>query len=162
MKLQHFFILTIIALIALVGCSSEQEQQVDVQQPEQSQQITTVQPSEAVQETVQEEEPQLVEDGNTETTAGESVKEFEMLVHRFAFEPNVIRVNKGDRVIIHATSTDVAHSFLVPELNINERTPAGETVDIEFVADVVGEFDFRCGVPCGSGHRDMVGKIIVE
>ncbi len=161
MKLQHLFILSIITMIALVGCSSEQAQQVDVQQPEQTQETSTQEPiQEAVPETT--EEPQLVEDGNTETTSGSTVKEFEMVVKRFAFEPNVIRVNEGDTVIIHATASDVAHSILVPELNINERTPAGETVDIEFVADVKGEFDFRCGIPCGSGHLDMKGKIIVE
>lgn len=111
---------------------------------------------------VEDQSSPLVEDGNVETTLGKTVKEFDMTVKRFAFEPNIIRVNEGDRVIIHATSSDVAHSFLVPELGINERTPAGETVDIEFVADVKGEFDFRCGVFCGAGHQDMKGTIIVE
>ena len=154
--------LSIIALIVIVGCSSQESQQVDVQQPEQTQE--TAQISQPVQEAVPEatQEPQLVEDGNVETASGSTVKEFEMTVKRFAFNPNVIRVNEGDQVTIHATSTDVAHSMLVPELGINERLPAGETVDIEFVADAKGEFDFRCGVPCGSGHTGMTGKIIVE
>jgi cytochrome c oxidase subunit II len=165
MRLQHFFIIGIVIALFLVGCSKEAPQQVEVQEPSQESQGTYPVgqvPTDANPEDLADDSAPLVEDQNQETTSGDTVKEFDMIVKRFAFEPNVIRVSEGDRVIIHATSPDVAHSFLVPELNINERTPAGETVDIEFIADAKGEFDFRCGVPCGSGHTSMSGKIIVE
>ncbi len=157
----HAVILMIVFSLILASCTNGNTQQVNVQQPEQS---TNAPAQQEVQETAQSTSSgnALVEEANPQTASGESVKEFEMIAKQFSFNPNVIRVKQGDRVIIHARSTDVAHSILIPELNVDVRLPAGETADVEFVADAKGEFDFRCGVPCGAGHRDMIGKIIVE
>jgi len=91
-----------------------------------------------------------------------SLKEFTMTARQWEFSPNEIRVNKGDRVRISVTSSDVAHGFRLPEFSIDERLPPGKEVIIEFVADKAGTFPFSCSVPCGSGHGSMTGLLIVE
>lgn len=91
-----------------------------------------------------------------------AVKEFNMTATRFTFEPSTINVNKGDRVVLHITSTDVEHGFSLATYDIIETLPVGETKTISFTADKVGEFNFFCSVFCGSGHSDMRGKIIVS
>ena len=90
------------------------------------------------------------------------VKEFKMTAKQFAFEPEIIEVNKGDKVRLIVTSIDVPHGIAIPEYGINERLNPGEPVTIEFIADKEGTFTAFCSVFCGSGHSNMKGKIIVK
>ena len=93
--------------------------------------------------------------------AGE-VKEFKMTAKQFQFEPSVIEVNKGDKVRLIVTSTDVPHGISIPEYGINKRLDPGKPVTIEFTADKEGTFTAFCSVFCGSGHSGMKGKIVVK
>ena len=102
-------------------------------------------------------------DGGTQGTpigTGE-VKEFEMQAMQFFFVPAVVTVNKGDTVRLTVVSNDVAHGFSIPSFGVNARLSPGRSETIEFVADKVGMFPFRCSVFCGSGHGDMLGAVEV-
>ena len=97
-----------------------------------------------------------------EKTITGGVKEFKMTAKQFSFEPSTIEVNKGDKVRLIVTSTDVPHGISIPEYGINERLDPGKEVKIEFTADKEGTFTAFCSVFCGSGHSKMKGKIIVK
>ena len=97
----------------------------------------------------------------TAATSGE-VKEFKMTAKQFQFEPSTIEVNKGDKVRLIVTSTDIPHGIAIKEYGINERLDPGKPVTIEFIADKQGTFTAYCSVFCGSGHSSMKGKIIVH
>ena len=90
------------------------------------------------------------------------VKEFKMTAKQFSFEPSTIEVNKGDRVRLIVTSTDVPHGIAIPEYEINQRLEPGKPVTIEFTADKQGTFSAYCSVFCGAGHSGMKGKLIVK
>ncbi|MBI2102078.1 cupredoxin domain-containing protein [Candidatus Woesearchaeota archaeon] len=94
--------------------------------------------------------------------AAESVKEFKITAKQFSFTPETIEVNKGDRVRLLVTSTDVPHGISINEYGINERLDPGKEVKIEFTADKEGTFTAFCSVFCGSGHSNMKGKLIVK
>lgn len=105
---------------------------------------------------------------NEEGTCGvDEVKEFDVIVKKYSYVPGEIKVNKGDKVKLNLTSTDVAHSFTLIEFGdqdeggINVYLGPGEEKSIEFTADKTGEFVFGCDVYCGVGHTDMLGKFIV-
>ena len=95
-------------------------------------------------------------------TNSNPVREFTMIAKNWDFDPSTITVNKGDKVIIHITSVDVDHGFILPDFNVNVKLKPGETVDAVFIADKTGTFDFHCNVYCGSGHREMEGQLIIE
>lgn len=91
------------------------------------------------------------------------------------FLPEIIEVNRGDRVkltVINEDSYD--HGLAVDAFGISQRMPAKETIRLEFVATQAGDFPFYCSVPCGEGdavidgelvhrtHFDMVGKLRVS
>ena len=88
-------------------------------------------------------------------------KEIKMEAKQYEFLPSVITVKKGEKVRLVITSMDVAHGVGSAELNFNVRVPAGETRNVEFTPNKVGEFMFRCSTFCGSGHSSMTGKIVV-
>jgi len=103
----------------------------------------------------------LPEDTASTTVVG-PVKEFTMTAKNWQFDPNSITVNQGDKVKITITSTDVNHSFMIKDYNLNIKLEPNKTQVIEFIADKTGTFQFRCAVPCGEGHRDMTGTLIVK
>jgi len=85
-----------------------------------------------------------------------------MTVQSFSFTPNSVVVKQGEKVVIHLTGTSGAHSFSSRELGIDVPISEGETKDIEIPTGTKGTFSFRCGIPCGSGHMNMKGTIVVE
>ncbi len=99
---------------------------------------------------------------NGKTPLQGDVKEFKVIAKQFAFEPETIEINKGDKVRLIVTSVDVPHGIAIPEYGINERLDPGKPVTIEFIADKEGSFTSFCSVFCGSDHSKMKGKIIVK
>jgi cytochrome c oxidase subunit 2 len=85
-----------------------------------------------------------------------SIQEFNIKAFRFGYEPDIIRVKKGDKVKIVIDNSDTDHGIRIPDLEIQGMD------SIEFTADKTGEFTWYCNNYCGSGHRSMQGKIVVE
>ena len=89
------------------------------------------------------------------------IKSFDITAQRFTYTPSQITVNRGDNVKLSLTSTDVIHGFQLDGYGITKTLNPGETVTVEFLADKVGTFEFRCNIPCGEGHLDMKGSLTV-
>jgi len=90
------------------------------------------------------------------------VKEFRITARQFEFSPSTIQVNKGDRVRIIAETADVNHGLAIPDFKVDLLLEPGKPQTVEFVADKTGTFTFFCNVPCGEGHREMTGTLIVN
>ncbi|MDA3918493.1 MAG: hypothetical protein PF690_16170 [Deltaproteobacteria bacterium] len=75
----------------------------------------------------------------------------------------VIRVRKGDNVVLKLTSSDVVHGFSLKGFGIfiNDGIHPGKPSTVSFVADRSGTFTFACNAICGSHHENMFGTIIV-
>jgi len=85
-----------------------------------------------------------------------------MRAEQFEYYPGRIEVNQGDHVVITITSTDVIHGFRLEEYGINREIVPGRMQRIEFIADQVGKFYYRCSVTCGPLHPFMVGELVVN
>jgi heme/copper-type cytochrome/quinol oxidase subunit 2 len=89
------------------------------------------------------------------------------------FLPATIIVNQGDLVYIKVRNTDVnPHGFTLPGFNVNNETiapaneSANETVPTDtfltpFYANRPGVYEFFCSIPCGPGHDQMIGYLVV-
>jgi len=88
--------------------------------------------------------------------------EVTMTAVKYSFDPNTVRVKKGDRVKLVITATDRDHGFKLAAFHIEQKLPKGEAVTVEFTADQAGTFPFECSVFCGLGHKKMKGQLIVE
>ncbi len=89
------------------------------------------------------------------------LKVFNLKLDRFSFTPEVIRVNKGDRVRLNLDSIDVEHGFFIDGFAIEVKVPEKGFKTVEFTADEFGAFRFRCTSTCGQFHPFMIGKIVV-
>ena len=96
---------------------------------------------------------------------GNTVEIF-MTAIRSHYEPEIVEVNKGDRVILNLTNLertyDATHGFALPGYNITSSIEAGETVTLDFVADKEGVFSFYCTEFCSALHLEMVGYFLVK
>ena len=83
------------------------------------------------------------------------------MAEQYVFDPPVLRVNRGDRVILTLQAADVVHGFYLDGYDIKARVEPGISQTIEFTADKAGKFRYRCSVSCGTLHPFMIGELIV-
>ena len=112
----------------------------------------------------QEKHPNASETGSIKRD-GNTV-EISMTAIRSHFEPEIVEVNKGDKIVWHLTNLertyDATHGFALPGYNITSSIEAGETVTLDFVADKAGVFSFYCTEFCSALHLEMVGYFLVK
>ena len=86
----------------------------------------------------------------------------DITAENWEFSPASIVIKKGEKVALRLTSTQGRHGFEVSDLGINQEIAEGQTATVAFPTDRAGTFAFRCSIPCGEGHKDMVGTIVVQ
>ena len=86
----------------------------------------------------------------------------EIEASQYAYEPNVIDVSLGQRVVLELSSSDVVHGIYLDGYNLDVVTDPGKTARLSFIADQPGTFRFRCSVTCGPLHPFMIGQLKVE
>ncbi|WP_240546344.1 cupredoxin domain-containing protein [Paenibacillus artemisiicola] len=77
----------------------------------------------------------------------------------FKFDQTEIHVKQGDKVTVTLVDEAGSHGFAIPDFNVDIKENNGTAT---FTADKAGEHPYNCSVMCGSGHANMVGKLIVD
>jgi cytochrome c oxidase subunit 2 len=90
--------------------------------------------------------------------AGGETKEITINATSFQFDPQEIKAKVGDTLKLTLKNNNGNHGFEISDLGVKIKN--GETATI--VLDKAGTFDFNCSIQCGTGHDNMVGKLIVE
>jgi cytochrome c oxidase subunit 2 len=77
---------------------------------------------------------------------------------------NELRLPVGRQALLHLSSTDVIHSFWVPEFRVKQDAlPGGAdfTRDLRVTPTLIGEYKVRCAELCGLQHAYMEAPVIV-
>ena len=89
-----------------------------------------------------------------------------MTAMRSHFTPDIVRVKKGDHVVMHVTNIETArdatHGFAIPGHNVQASLDPGEVVTVGFQAERTGSFGFYCTEFCSALHLEMQGWLLVE
>jgi heme/copper-type cytochrome/quinol oxidase subunit 2 len=96
---------------------------------------------------------------------------------QYGYDPEVIRINRGDTVRLRFISEDVVHGFYLEgydldvtifpmSSNVELRRPsrpgkAEQVEEVVFRADRAGKFRYRCSRTCGVMHPFMLGELLV-
>jgi cytochrome c oxidase subunit 2 len=92
-----------------------------------------------------------------------AVRVIEVTASRYQFDPSVIEVEEGQRVVLELHSTDGAHGIVIKGVKAKASIPEdGSSVTLEFVAKKAGTFAFACNEYCGPGHLRMKGRLVVK
>jgi heme/copper-type cytochrome/quinol oxidase subunit 2 len=103
---------------------------------------------------------------------------FTITAHKYAYDPPVLRVNRGDHIRLQLVAKDVTHGFYLEGYDVEAkmrpengtfwaRKPSQggdykEVEEISFVASHPGKFRYRCSITCGYMHPFMQGELIVR
>jgi cytochrome c oxidase subunit 2 len=68
-------------------------------------------------------------------------------------------VNKA--VHLEMTSTDVIHSFWVPEFRVKQDLVPGRVTELQITPTLEGNYKVRCSELCGTGHYKMEQPVVV-
>jgi cytochrome c oxidase subunit 2 len=74
---------------------------------------------------------------------------------------NDFRVPVGVPVVLQLTSTDVIHSFYLPNFRVKQDAVPGSVSRLWFQAQETGEFEIGCAQHCGPNHYKMKAKLTV-
>lgn len=72
---------------------------------------------------------------------------------------NELRVPVGAPVLLELGSTDVLHSFYVPNLRLKQDVVPGNVTAMWFAVKQAGEYDIGCAQHCGTHHYKMRGTL---
>ena len=96
---------------------------------------------------------------------GKNVTVYATLV-RSHINPERITVNKGDNVTMYLTNLeraqDETHGFAVDHYDIHGSLEPGETIALNFTADIEGVFPYYCTEFCSALHLEMMGYLMVK
>lgn len=100
-----------------------------------------------------------------------------VFARQYAFDPPVIRANRGDTLRLTLVSLDVVHGFYLEghdldaeirpqEKKVRLRRPSRggaveEVGEVVVVLDRPGKFRYRCSHTCGALHPFMNGELLV-
>jgi cytochrome c oxidase subunit II len=87
---------------------------------------------------------------------------FQIRVQNHSFSPNVLIVNKGDRVRLVVTAVDHDYGFELKAFHINQDLKQGTPATINFSADTAGKFSFRCSGFWRVRYPRMKGTLTVR
>ena len=159
MKIKH--IILILLIFSIVGCATVHlDEEMDEHMEDMPEEMGEHMDNEMIKEMDEHMGDEVGE--HMDEMMGSETKIFEVAAKQWEFIPSTINVKEGDNVKLIVTSTDVGHGVSIPAFGVQKNFGAGETVEIEFVADKKGTFPFTCSVYCGSGHSGMTGEIVVE
>jgi cytochrome c oxidase subunit II len=82
----------------------------------------------------------------------------------YKFEPAVIEVVEGERIVLQARVTDgKKHGLAIKEMGVKTALPkTGEAMPIAFTAGAPGTYTIACSVYCGNGHKRMRARLVVS
>ena len=64
--------------------------------------------------------------------------------------------------LIYLKSSDVLHSFFLPQMQIKQDAVPGLTIPVWFDSNTAGHYELACGELCGWGHYKMKGDVTVH
>jgi cytochrome c oxidase subunit 2 len=64
--------------------------------------------------------------------------------------------------LVYLKSSDVIHSFFLPQMRIKQDAVPGLTIPVWFDCDTAGQYELVCAELCGWGHYKMRGKVTVH
>ncbi|NOT06319.1 MAG: cytochrome c oxidase subunit II [Anaerolineales bacterium] len=78
------------------------------------------------------------------------------------FFSNELHLPVDRQVVLKMESSDVIHSFWVPEFRVKQDVVPGRVTEYRITPTLIGSYKVRCAEICGTSHSYMENAIIVE
>lgn len=68
----------------------------------------------------------------------------------------------NQQVLLQMTSTDVIHSFWVPEFRVKQDVVPGRITELRITPTLAGDYKVRCAELCGTSHAYMEKPVVIS
>lgn len=102
------------------------------------------------------------DDDNDDKSGAMAPRVIRLTTTEWEFSPSTITVKKGEKVTIELAGVSGIHGFAIADLGITTKVEPGQTVSVTIPTDAAGTYTFFCNVPCGEGHKEMKGTLVIE
>jgi cytochrome c oxidase subunit 2 len=92
---------------------------------------------------------------------GNNHYEVHMVAKMWAFDPPEVRLPPGAEVDFYLSALDVTHGMYIEHTNVNLMAVPGSVNAASARFDKEGVYSVICHEYCGTGHQNMMGKIII-
>lgn len=75
---------------------------------------------------------------------------------------NELHLPVDQQVVLKMESSDVIHSFWVPEFRVKQDVVPGRVTEYRITPTLVGDYKVRCAELCGASHAYMENGVIVD
>ncbi|MCQ6559619.1 cupredoxin domain-containing protein [Paenibacillus mendelii] len=93
-----------------------------------------------------------------ETTGSASSQEVVIKASSWKFDKQEYTIKKGEPVKLTLESVSGVHGIEVSDLDVKLGSGDSKVITI----NDAGEYEFHCNIQCGTGHKKMVAKLVVE
>jgi cytochrome c oxidase subunit II len=123
----------------------------------------------------------LLKSAVTRAQEQQGTQAVDVTAKKYEFDPPVIHVKAGTKLVLKITATDHVHGFeisTVADAAAKDSAPGlvlasppskgcyrleqGQQETVEIDAKTPGTYRFKCCVRCGMGHGRMKGELIVD
>jgi len=73
-----------------------------------------------------------------------------------------LHLPKGKQVLLRMTSSDVIHSFWVPEFRVKQDVVPGRITELRITPILEGNYTVRCAELCGTSHAYMEKPVVIS
>ena len=80
---------------------------------------------------------------------------------QYGIVSNELYLPVGQQVVLKMESTDVIHSFWVPEFRVKQDVVPGRVTEYRITPTLEGAYKVRCAELCGTSHAYMENPVIV-
>lgn len=77
------------------------------------------------------------------------------------FSSSTLYLPINKQVLLKMESTDVLHSFWVPEFRVKQDLVPGRVTELRITPSLLGEYKVRCAEICGTKHAYMESPVVV-
>lgn len=75
---------------------------------------------------------------------------------------NELHLPLDQQIVLKMTSSDVLHSFWVPEFRVKQDVVPGRVTEYIITPTLIGSYKVRCAELCGTSHAFMQNPVIVD
>jgi len=79
----------------------------------------------------------------------------------YGFATQELYLPEGKQVLLKMESTDVIHSFWVPEFRVKQDLVPGRVTQLRITPTLAGKYKVRCAELCGTSHYKMEQPVVV-
>jgi cytochrome c oxidase subunit 2 len=73
-----------------------------------------------------------------------------------------LHIPVDQQVLLQMTSTDVIHSFWVPEFRVKQDLVPGRITELRITPTLIGNYKVRCAELCGTSHYSMEKPVVIS